>query len=245
MLDKQIISEKSLRAVQELIAFLKQNVRRRDVFHAAGHDQRVQQIVHELERGGPGLRNLFQQGWIMESAAGLQIYLRQLRKPLIPHHIQALALDDNPGVCPEIVAQDILGLLRQDVEGRHFILITSVLDLLYCILKQTPTDELTGCNIPISMLPVFFNMQTEHIIHWRRIATVFVELIRMAPSNLNFPVEDEFIEDGYRLIPNVPVVNNNLGHQGDATGFEIVPTQRRITQHQRPLSNNSLFTLHQ
>ncbi|KAF2895679.1 hypothetical protein ILUMI_10459 [Ignelater luminosus] len=255
MLEKQIISEKSLTAVQELINFLKQNVRRRDVFHAAGHDVRVQQIANELERGGTGLRNLLDQGWVIESAAALQYFLIRLRKPLIPPHIQALALDENPGVSPEVVAQDILGLLRQDVAGRHATLVISVLDLLHCILKHSPSDELTGCNIPITMLPIFFNMQSEHILHWRRVAMVFVELIRLAPSYLNFPVDDE-LDDGMGMLENfdnneqerinqamlqqrlleVNVVLRRYlirpGYRGDSLGLEIFrPLQR---QRQRP-----------
>lgn len=68
---------------------------------------------------------------------------------------------ENPGVCPEVVAQDILGLLRQDLTGRHYGLLEAVLDLLHCILKCSPADELSGCNIPVTMLPVFFNMQVK------------------------------------------------------------------------------------
>lgn len=67
--------------------------------------------------------------------------------------------DENPGVSAEVIAQDILGLLRQDVAGRHEQLLVSILDLLNNILKHSPTDELRGCNIPITMLPIFFNMQ--------------------------------------------------------------------------------------
>lgn len=67
--------------------------------------------------------------------------------------------DDNPGVAPELIAQDILGLLRQELNGRHLILLIAVLDLLYYSLRCSPADELAGCSVPISMLPIFFNMQ--------------------------------------------------------------------------------------
>lgn len=69
------------------------DVRRRDVFHAAGHDARVHQIAHELERGSAaGLRRMVEQGWIIEGASALQHFLLRLKKPLLPPHIQALAL---------------------------------------------------------------------------------------------------------------------------------------------------------
>ncbi|XP_017779178.1 PREDICTED: uncharacterized protein LOC108564592 [Nicrophorus vespilloides] len=109
-----------------------------------------------------------------------------LKKPLIPLHIQALVLDpDNRSVNPEVVAQDALGLIMQEVAGRQLRLVQHILDLLHHVLKYTPTDELAGCNVPISMMPVFFNLQAEHISQWRRVATIFVELIRYAPQQLN------------------------------------------------------------
>ncbi|KAF5278461.1 hypothetical protein FQA39_LY05950 [Lamprigera yunnana] len=239
---------------------------RREVFHAVGHDQRIRQIMHQLERGGAGLQHLLQPGWAMESAVALQQFLRHLKKPLIPQHIQALALDDNPGVPPEVVAQDMLGLLRQDVEGRHYVLITMVLDLLYCTLKQMPSDELSGSYIPITMLSVFFNMQAEHIIQWRRIATIFLELIRMAPEHLNFPVEDAFLDDRlhvenfdfqHRLYLNQVLLQQQVveaspglrrhstgpGHQGDTHGFDTASTQRPLYLGPRRFSTNSIYTL--
>lgn len=72
-------------------------MRRRDVFHAAGQDLRVQQIANEVERGSvTGLRRLLEQGWIIESASALQYFLLKLRKPLMPPHVQALALGKLP-----------------------------------------------------------------------------------------------------------------------------------------------------
>lgn len=58
-----------------------------------------------------------------------------------------------------MVARDMLGLLCQDLSERHKTLIGHVLDLLYAILKHSPTDELTGCTVPFSMLPIFFNFK--------------------------------------------------------------------------------------
>lgn len=69
------------------------------------------------------------------------------------------SLDENPGVSAELIAQDILGLMKQDIAGRHEMLVICILDLLNTILKHSATDELRGCNVPITMLPIFFNMQ--------------------------------------------------------------------------------------
>ncbi|KAB0795644.1 hypothetical protein PPYR_12483 [Photinus pyralis] len=202
ILHKQIISARSLTAVQEVVRFLKRHLHRRDIFHGAVNENRVRKITVELRRGGSGLSHLLRQGWVLESAAALHRFLRNLKKPLVPPHIQALALDENPGVSPEVVAQDVLGLVKQDVKGRQYHLVSSVLDFLYCVLKETPTDELTGCSVPITMIPIFFNIQTNDLRHWRRIATVFVEIIRMAPTELNLLTEETSSVEGLFVIPN-------------------------------------------
>lgn len=67
--------------------------------------------------------------------------------------------DENSDVTPELVAQDILGLLAQDLNEKHKTLLGYILDLLYAILKHSPTDELSGCNVPFIMLPIFFNFK--------------------------------------------------------------------------------------
>lgn len=58
-----------------------------------------------------------------------------------------------------MVAHDMLGLMCQDLNERHKTLLTYVFDLLYAILKNSPTDELTGCSVPFTMLPIFFNFK--------------------------------------------------------------------------------------
>lgn len=146
-----------------------------ELFRVIGNDERVQQIMNDLERGGTGLSRIREQGWVAEAATALQCFLAvKLKKPLIPPYIQALALgmwqlskegkltdfsDESPGVPAEIIAQDILGLLRQDLTGRHEVLLLTILDLLHSIVKCSPTDELRGCSVPIVMLPIFFDMQ--------------------------------------------------------------------------------------
>ncbi|PSN51879.1 hypothetical protein C0J52_11588 [Blattella germanica] len=77
-----------------------------------------------------------------------------LREPLIPVRVQQLVLAENPGVPERMVASDALGLLRQDLSGRHLELLRSLLDLLY-----VPSD----------------------VMRWKQVATTFNELINTAP----------------------------------------------------------------
>lgn len=61
----------------------------------------------------------------------------------------------------QVIAQDALGLIRQDVGGRHGELLTHVLDLLrHLTLSGPPSEcsELRGSPLPIALLPVFFNL---------------------------------------------------------------------------------------
>lgn len=72
-----------------------------------------------------------------------------------------IRLADNPGVEDQVIAQDALGLIRQDVSGRHGELLTHVLDLLrHLTLSGPPSEcsELRGSPLPIALLPVFFNL---------------------------------------------------------------------------------------
>lgn len=80
-----------------------------------------------------------------------------------------------------MVAQDILGLIRQDITGHHLIFISLLLDLLRVIRQASTGNEITGTYIPINMLPLFFDIQERHIPKWRRIAQIFVEMILMSP----------------------------------------------------------------
>ncbi|KRT83605.1 hypothetical protein AMK59_4076, partial [Oryctes borbonicus] len=97
---------------------------------------------------------------------------------------------DNPGIAPELIGQDILGLLRQELAANHLLLLIAILDLLFYSLRCSPADELAGCSVPISMLPIFFNMQAEHISHWRRVAMIFMEVIRFSPSYFHIDTEE-------------------------------------------------------
>lgn len=76
---------------------------------------------------------------------------------------------DNPGVEAQIIAQDALGLIKQDVSGRHGELLTTVLDLLrHLTLSAPPSEcsELHGSPLPIALLPVFFKLSVMLYIFW-------------------------------------------------------------------------------
>lgn len=68
------------------------DVRNRNLFHSVEDEARVQQIVSEVDRGNNGLQRILDQGSPGDCAAALQYFLIRLKKPLIPHRIQALAL---------------------------------------------------------------------------------------------------------------------------------------------------------
>lgn len=69
--------------------------------------------------------------------------------------------NNNDNVIPEVVASDVLGLIGEELPGRHKALIGLILDLLDCSIKQSPSDELRGHTLPVSMLPLFFNIEVK------------------------------------------------------------------------------------
>ncbi|KAK9729816.1 RhoGAP domain [Popillia japonica] len=205
---KQIIGDKSLNAVLVVIEHLKENARNRDLFRISRHDGRIKQIANEIHKGGRGLEKLLEDCTIREIASGLQYFLLNLKKPLMPTYVQSLALTDSPGVAPELIAQDILGLLKQELAANHLVLLIAVLDLLHHSLRCSPADELAGSSVPISMLPIFFNMQAEHISHWRRVAMIFMEIIRFSPSYFQIDTE-EYNDSG---LPNFAHQNRGVNN---------------------------------
>lgn len=77
---------------------------------------------------------------------------------------------DNPGVTAHMIAKDALGLIRQDVGGRHGELLAGLLDLLrHLTLSGPPSErsELRGSPLPIALLPVFFTLTVNHSQHDR------------------------------------------------------------------------------
>lgn len=64
-----------------------------------------------------------------------------------------------------MIARDALGLIRQDVGGRHGELLAGLLDLLrHLTLSGPPSErsELRGSPLPIALLPVFFTLTVNY-----------------------------------------------------------------------------------
>lgn len=79
---------------------------------------------------------------------------------LPPFYVNFQLLDaGNIDVTPEIVASDVLGLIREELSSRHKVLIGLILHLLDCSIKLSPADELRGHTLPVSLLPLFFNIE--------------------------------------------------------------------------------------
>ncbi|XP_060528293.1 uncharacterized protein LOC132703181 [Cylas formicarius] len=188
-----IVGEESLEAVEEIVMALRRNAHVLGhgwVFRAeAGiHDGVVNEIVEAIENGSAGsIRSMLEAGWRFEAAQALYVFLTRIEQPLIPVSIQSLVLDNNnANIPPEMVASDVLGLIKEQLPPTHIRLLALILHLLDCSIKLSPADELRGHTLPVSMLPVFFNIQNHHLMReWRRIITIFVEIIRQASSALN------------------------------------------------------------
>ncbi|KAH1014232.1 hypothetical protein HUJ04_003096 [Dendroctonus ponderosae] len=188
---RDIVSENSLEAIREIVSSLR-NARTLGngwLFRGEGiaHQGVVNEIVAYIEHGSSrSVRTMLEAGWRLESSQALYTYLTRLNQPLIPFSIQSLVLDaSNIDVTPEIVASDVLGLIREELSSRHKVLIGLILHLLDCSIKLSPADELRGHTLPVSLLPLFFNIENYHFMHeWRRILAIFVELIRQAPNAL-------------------------------------------------------------
>ncbi|XP_066248170.1 uncharacterized protein [Euwallacea similis] len=188
---KEIITENSLEAVREIVTYLRniRVIRNAWLFREEGiaHQGIVSEIVAAIVNGSSRtVRSILEAGWRLEASQALYNFLSRLKQPLIPISIQSLVLDNNnDNVTPEVVAADVLGLIREDLSERHIKLIGLILHLLDCSMKLSPADELRGHMLPISMLPIFFNIENYHFMHeWRRILSIFVELIRQAPNVL-------------------------------------------------------------
>lgn len=67
--------------------------------------------------------------------------------------------DDTGNVPAEVIATDILGLMKQELPEKQLTLNTLLLYLLDMVIKYSPSDELRGNTLPISMLPLFFDIQ--------------------------------------------------------------------------------------
>lgn len=90
---------------------------------------------------------------------------------------------DNPGVTAHMIAKDALGLIRQDVGGRHGELLAGLLDLLrHLTLSGPPSErsELRGSPLPIALLPVFFTLT----VNVRCIYGVFLRRLAFDPGRV-------------------------------------------------------------
>ncbi|KAL2743101.1 uncharacterized protein V1477_008590 [Vespula maculifrons] len=182
----EIISKKSLLVVKEIIHFLKEHAREEGLFRRAGRRKLRHRILNSLKKGE---KPQFELGddVALECAAALQLFLSRLKKPVMPQHVQELILADNPGVTAGVVARDALGLIRQDVSGRHSELLTDLLDLIrHLTLSGPPSErtELQGSPLPIALLPVFFTLKPADLTKWKQVAARFNELITEAPKQL-------------------------------------------------------------
>lgn len=61
-----------------------------------------------------------------------------------------------------MIANDALGLLREEVNGRHKELLIEVFSFLKDAAIKANTSELTGCNLPLKLLPVFFEIEVSN-----------------------------------------------------------------------------------
>ncbi|KAL1140708.1 hypothetical protein AAG570_000638, partial [Ranatra chinensis] len=129
------------------------------IFRLTGHKQLRQKILGVLLRGDrTALQPFLRHECIIEIAAAFQLFLQYLKQPLLPVRVQELLAADNPGIPAQVVAEDALGLLYQDLPGRHLHLLKSILELLHAISKTSHRSELTSLNLPIVLLPTFFNI---------------------------------------------------------------------------------------
>ncbi|XP_014610787.1 PREDICTED: uncharacterized protein LOC106790427 [Polistes canadensis] len=181
-----IISKKSLLVVKEIINFLKEHAREEGLFRRSGRRKFRRRIFNCLNKGEKPQLDLGDDV-ALECAAALQLFLTRLKKPVIPKHVQELILADNPGVTAGVVARDALGLIRQDISGRHSELLADLLNLIrYLTLSGPPSErtELQGSPLPIALLPVFFALKPIDLMKWKQVAARFNELITEAPKQL-------------------------------------------------------------
>ncbi|CAH1185211.1 unnamed protein product [Phyllotreta striolata] len=247
---KEYITEKSLHAVREIIVALRSNVQ--IISHgwmfragAALNQTAVQELNAALEKGDVAkVRSMLESGWRLEASQALYTYLTRMEEPLIPLSIQSLVLgDENENVDVEIIVADVLGLMKEELPANQLLLAAMLFELLDAVIKSSPADELRGNTLPISLLPLFFTVQTQHINEWRRIVTVFVEMIRQAPVQLQANAEPA--DDDVRLMIEAPSLNaldaapvleerellqnvvvrrylEPVGHRGDCSNLEVI-----------------------
>ncbi|XP_072377463.1 uncharacterized protein [Diabrotica undecimpunctata] len=184
------ISIETVNAIKLIILSLRSNARIMDhrwlVRPEGGlHNRVVQEFVQAIQRGDiRTIQTLLDTGYNLRACQALYTYLSRLEDPLIPLPIQSLVLDGNEGVPATVVASDIMGLINQELSENRAELISLILYLMDMMIQFSPADELQGNTWPASMLPIFFDMQSRHMVEWRRIATIFFEMIKQAGDYL-------------------------------------------------------------
>ncbi|XP_046390098.1 uncharacterized protein LOC124158809 isoform X2 [Ischnura elegans] len=199
-----VIPLKVYLAAEDAMQFLKQNAHVEGLFRIERGSSIKPRLVQAMKRGDrqalshllypnseelariPGLSDIgfaTADSYIaVECSAALISLLGCLPKPLFPVRVQRLVLGGNEGVPVQSVACDALGLLKQDISGRHLNLVTSFLDLLYTVSKNARFSELGGPSVAATLLPVVFQLQAEDVCRWQNSAAIFSELITMAPK---------------------------------------------------------------
>lgn len=216
----EIISRKSLLVVKEIIQFLKEHAREEGLFRRLGRRKLRRRILNSLRKGERPQIELGDDV-ALECAAALQLFLSRLKKPVMPQHVQELILADNPGITAKMVARDALGLIRQDVGGRHGELLADLLDLMRHLTISGPPNERTelqGSPLPIALLPVFFTLTPSDLTRWKQVAARFNELITEAPKQLRTNAE--------RCFESTPTSSHNENNQNMTSRNDLEESMR-------------------
>lgn len=127
-------------------------------------------------RNGSGIAHIPQQkrpafGTGIYSVAGFRFLSFHNVEPII--FGRELWFADAPDdIAPEVIATDVLGLMKQDVPEKRLELLILLLNLLNTVIKYSPSDELRGSTLPLSMLPLFFNIQVNVFIIVSRLSNL-------------------------------------------------------------------------
>ncbi|XP_058806574.1 uncharacterized protein LOC131672980 isoform X2 [Phymastichus coffea] len=227
------------------MSMIRQHSREEGLFRRSGRGMLRDHVLDSL-RKGERLRIANGPDSAKECAAALHLFLVQMKSPLIPRRVQQLLLADNPGIEAQMIAEDALGLIRQDVSGRQSELLRHLLELLrHLIINATLSQRADTRSPPLAVifLPVFFNLSTIDIMEWRRIATRLNELIIEAPYHLNRQNKQSDAIDGgvapdqtilmARLTLYDPLVRGDQNRNDDQVNDETRQYDRYL---QRPLA---------
>ncbi|KAL0271969.1 UNVERIFIED_CONTAM: hypothetical protein PYX00_005115 [Menopon gallinae] len=199
---KEIISTRCLEAVKETMEILKDNLETEGLFISSGNIRTRRKIQSYISRGDIYTLRNWGFEFVVECAAALKMFLLSLPQPLIPKRVQKLVIAENTGVPEKTIANDALGLLKEEVSGRHKELLLEVFTFLKDAAVKENTSELTGCNLPLKLLPVFFDIETDDPQKFRDVATVFHEIIMEAPEHLRTPCA-EIGSDEFKLLESI------------------------------------------